>query len=354
MSTGRHPRPTPGTPGLDPSTLALHREAVVADMHTHALINMTYLRRDAGRRHPPPRGWNPLRNCVDLPRALEGGVDVLVFTAYVPFAFPLARSEDAATHRVMDVFDRFVALHRDRVGHARSTADIDRILAQGKLAAVLAIEGGHSLGGRLDQVARYRERGVAYITLTHFVDNGIAAASLQPFHLVDGLTPFGREVVREMNRQRVLVDCSHCTDRAFREVAALSQSPLIATHNGIRAIAGIPRNISDEQIRLVADSGGVVGVIAWPYYLRKHLRAPIEAMGESIEHVASVAGIDHVAIGSDLDGYIWTCRGLEDIAAYPRLTAELVRRGFSGEEVKKVLGGNFLRLLRQAWDRPSP
>lgn len=338
-------------PDVPPEIDAFHREAVVVDLHTHSLLNATYLGRDMGRRRPAPTGWNPLQNAVDLPRAVEGGVDVLVFTAYIPFAFPLALRADRAIGRVFDVFDRFVAANPDRVGHARGAAEARSIVHGGRVAAVLAVEGGHVLAGRLENVERFAARGVAYITLTHFFDNWVAASSVQPLHWKDGLRPRGRDVIREMNRCGIIVDASHCSDRAYRDVAGVCEGPFIATHNGIRAMAPGPRNISDEQIDLVARSGGVVGIITFPLFLKNRWRAGLDAVVDSVKYVADRAGIDHVAIGSDMDGFTNTVDGLDDMSHMPRLTRALLDRGLSREDARKVMGENTLRVLDAAWGR---
>ncbi|MBI5365955.1 MAG: membrane dipeptidase [Planctomycetes bacterium] len=340
----------PFEPPIAPEILAFHHEAVVGDLHTHPLLAMTYLGRDLARGSSPPALWNPLQNQVDLPRARAGGMDVLTFTTYVP-ANPLRPgTRDRATFRMMEVFDRFVAANPDRVAHCRSLPDIDRALAAGRLAAILAVEGGHALEGRLEHLAAFRARGVWYLTLTHFVGNGIAGASMdRPSRRGEGLTPFGRAVLKELDRLGILADVAHCSERAFAEVLEAAALPPICSHTGARALRAMERNLSDAQIRALARRGGLIGVMLTPPYLADGAswRDGSALFARVVEHMLEVAGEDHVAIGSDMDGMVLPLRDCRDVSRLPRLTEALLARGIPRDAVRKVLGGNLLRMLRQ-------
>jgi membrane dipeptidase len=338
---------------LGPEVWELHRSARVADVHTHGLINATYLRRDLARRHSPPVGYNPFRNHVDLPRAREGGVKVLTFTSYVP-ANPLRpKTRDLATLRCFDAFDRLMERAGEMARPARTYAEVEAAHAEGKIAALLAIEGGHAIEGRLERVEEMRRRGAYYMTLTHFVHNGIAASSQDLRPAPYGLTGFGREVVSEMERVGMLVDVAHCTDRAFEEIVAHARRPLVSTHTGCRRFCPLHRSASDEMIRAIARSGGFVGIIAFPPLLTKRLTATVADVVDSMEHVIGLVGADHVCIGSDMDGYTWTVRGLKDVSELPNLTAEMMRRGWPREDIRKVLGESFLRVFASLTERDS-
>jgi membrane dipeptidase len=335
---------------LDPEVAAVHAEAPVADVHTHGLLNATYLGRDLSLRHPAPARYNPLRNQVDLPRARDGGVKALVFTSYVP-ANPLRPgTRDRATLRCLDVYDRLLGRAADVVAPARNRAEVEAAHRAGKMAALCAVEGGHALEGKPERVAELRRRGVIYLTITHFVHNGIASSSQDPRPPPYGLTSLGREVVSEMERTGMIVDVAHCSDRAFEEVVACTRRPIVSTHTGLRRFAPLRRNLSDDMIRAIARSGGFVGVIAFPLFLRKRLRGTVADLVDALEHVIALTGPDHACIGSDMDGYIWTVRGLRDISELPNVTAEMVRRGWPRETIRKVLGENFLRVLGAVCD----
>ncbi|MBI3270595.1 MAG: membrane dipeptidase [Planctomycetes bacterium] len=338
---------------VSPAALAFHRDAVVGDLHSHALLNMTYLRRDLALRSSGPSFYNPLQNQIDLPRALAGGMDVLTFTTYVPANPFRPGTRDRATFRMMDVFDRFVAGNPGRVAHCRTPADLDRALASGRLAALLAVEGGHALEGRLDHLARFKARGVWYLTLTHFIDNGIAGASMQRSSREVGLTPFGRDVVRELERLGILVDVAHTSDRAFWETLELCRRPVLCSHTGARGMQPWPRNLSDEQIRALAARRGLIGIIATPGYLAAGAswRDGSGLYARAAEYFLERAGEDCVALGTDMDGYILPLADCRDVTALPRLTQAMLDRGIPPSALRKVLGQNLLRLFRET-DRP--
>lgn len=322
----------------------LHKDAFVFDLHSHALLNMTYLGRDISRRGKSPWVWNPLRNMIDLPKLVEGQVDGLVWTVYVPWN-PLV-PRDRATLRCMDVFDAFIARHPDRVAHVRSASQAREAASSGRIACFLGVEGGHSLAGRLSNVAAFARRGAVYLTIAHFFPNGVASsADFGRLFQDTGLSAFGREVVRECQRHGILVDLAHCSERSFREAVDLTEGPVIFSHTGARALQPIERNISDEQARIIARRGGVIGVIFFPAYHRRGLLGRLDDLLDNICHLARVAGPEHVCLGSDMDGWIWTPLDFPDASHLPRLTEGLVRRGFHDEEIRGILGENFLRTL---------
>jgi len=218
---------------------------------------------------------------------------------------------------------------------------------------VQAAEGGHHVEGSLEKLAELADRGLRYLTLTHFVHNGIAQPARLPhrpfFSLLrgaPGLTAFGRALVRRCEELGVLVDVTHCSDRSLADVLSASTRPLLATHTGFRKFAPLERNLSDEQAREIARSGGLIGVITWNDLLGGD---SIDRMADSIVHGASVAGAAHVGIGTDFDGWVFSAKGIRDATRYPALTARLARRGFSEAELRGILGGNYLRVLGETW-----
>jgi membrane dipeptidase len=337
---------------LDPA--ALHAGAPVADLHAHPALNAFYLRRDLGREHKGPRRWNPLRQQLDLPRARAGGLRVLTNCVYAPSVVPV--SPFRAAMGGFAAIERLCARHPALAQVARRKGDVGPILETGKLAVIHAAEGGHHLERSIEKLERLAERGLRYLTLTHFVHNGIAQPARLPrgagiFSLLrgaPGLTGFGRSVVRKCEELGVLVDVAHCSDRSFADVLGIATRPLVATHTGFRRFAPFERNLSDEQAREIARSGGVIGVITWNDLLGGD---SIEAMADAIVHGATVAGPRHIGIGTDFDGWVFSVEGIRDATRYPALTERLARRGFSETELRGILGGNYLRVLGETYAR---
>ncbi len=320
-------------------------------MHCHPGLSAIYLRRDLSREHRPPTFWNPFRQQLDLPRAHRHGLRVMTATVYATPALPGPRPRAMALNMI-DAIDAAVARTENSVV-ARERGSVAPIFAAGKLAVLHAVEGGHHLGGSLEAIDELAARGVRYLTLTHFVHNGLAQpARLGLYALLrgqPGLTAFGREVVKRCEAHGVLIDLTHCSDRSFADVATVATKPLLATHVGCRRFFATERNLSDEQLRLIAQSGGVVGIISWSWLLkRRGLRATREDFLDTLVHAASVAGTNHVGIGTDFDGMVWSAAGVRDASCYPSLTTGLRARGFTDNEVRAIMGGNYLRVLREA------
>lgn len=326
---------------------ALHAESPVVDLHADTFIAVRYFGADLRRRARPPFGWNPLRTHCDLPRFREGGMRGQGFGVVVP---PFVRAGDRFAHakRTLRIMARSFARSADALTLARGPDDVLAARAQGKLAGFFGVEGGHALDGRPERVAWLREQGVAYLGLCHFATNEIVVSSGKRRPPYRGLGPLGPAVIDACNRAGVLVDLAHCHEVSFFSALERSRAPVVVTHGAARALADHHRNLTDEQLRAVAASGGVVGVIFYPWYLSLKLRDDVERVVDHMEHIAEVAGPAHVALGSDFDGFVWTVQGLPDVAAMPRLTEALVARGWSDEQVRGALGENFLRTWRAA------
>ena len=326
---------------------SVHAAAPVADLHAHPALNAYYLRRDLGREHAGPHRWNPLRQQIDLPRARAGGLRVLTNCVYAPSVLPV--SPFRAALGGMTALEGLCARHPALAQVARKKGDVRAIVQSGKMAVIHAAEGGHHVERSMEKLERLADRGLRYLTLTHFVHNGVAQPAKLPrlpfFSLLrgaPGLTALGRNLVRRCEELGVLVDVTHCSDRSFADVLSIATRPLLVTHTGFRRFAGFERNLSDEQAREIARSGGVIGVITWNDLLGGD---SIEAMADSVVHAATVAGARHVGIGTDFDGWVFSVAGLRDATRYPALTELLVQRGFSEEELRGILGGNYLRVL---------
>ena len=322
---------------------------------------------------------------TDIPRLRAGGLGAQFWSVYVPTDL----SGPAAVRAVLgqiDLVHRLVAHYPDTFELALTAADIERIHRHGKIASLIGMEGGHSIDNSLAVLRATYALGARYMTLTHTANTDWAdAAGDQPVH--HGLTPFGEQVVREMNRLGMLVDLSHVTDETMRAALRITRAPVIFSHSSAWALCHNPRNVPDDVLEMVRTNGGVVMVCFLPGYLdepnnahfvlnmaeRARLRklfpndperveqeiepwrrnhpsppASLAQVADHIDHVRQVAGIDHVGIGSDFEGFHGAPTGLEDVSCYPALLAELLRRGYTKEDLKKVAGLNLLRVMRRA------
>ena len=322
---------------------------------------------------------------TDIPRLRLGGVGAQFWAVYVP-PIPSGPPAVQAVLEQIDVVHQMVAHYPDTFELALTAADIERIHRRGRIASLIGMEGGHSINNSLAVLRMAYELGARYMTLTHTknTDWADAAGDKPKYH---GLTPFGEEVVREMNRLGMMVDLSHVTDETMRAALKVSRAPVIFSHSSTWALCHSPRNVPDDVLELTARKGGVVMVCFLPGYLtergriamaasdaekarlrklypnaparfnkamaawhRKHPslhEASLGDVADHIDHVRKVAGIDHVGIGSDFDGFDGAPDGLEDVSCYPALLAELMRRGYTREEIKKLAGLNLLRVFRE-------
>ena len=326
----------------------------------------------------------PTEGDTDLARLAAGGVGGQFWSVYIP-------GEDAAAGyaRVqleqLDITRRMIARYPEALGLALSANDIERETRVGRVASLLGMEGGHAIENSLGALRAYYDLGVRYMTLTHNVTLDWAdSAATAPRH--QGLTRFGEEVVREMNRLGMLVDLSHASPDTMEDALRVSEAPVIFSHSSARALCNVPRNVPDAVLRALPRNGGVVMVTfvaafisqpaadallpAWKDYqrraeaetdparkqaIRKEIFSKVQVppvtiaqVADHIEHVRRVAGVDYVGIGGDYDGNSQWPLGLEDVSTYPKLFAELIRRGWSDADLKKLARGNVLRALREA------
>ena len=352
--------------------------AVVIDAHNDTVQNLGAEDADFGRRSTD--------GGIDLPRLREGGVTVPFFAANVPVYY----SDTEAVRRTLDFRDamqRVFDKYPNQIELATSARQIEKIVASKKIAAVLTIEGGHQIADDLSVLRTYRRLGYLSMTLTHFKSNHWADASTAP-PVHNGLTDFGRQVVREMNKTGMIVDLSHVSDKTFYDALAVSTKPVIASHSSCRALVDMPRNMDDDMLRALAKNGGVVGVNFYSGFInsqdaeeaRKYIAqtnavdtqltgASLDAYASArrattheihptvghatvadvvacINHIVKVAGIDTVGIGADYDGIQIVPAGLEDISKMPTLKQALKVQGYSEVDIGKIMGGNFLRVIR--------
>jgi membrane dipeptidase len=319
---------------------------ITVDMHAHPLLDTYYI--PAGLDKGWPRPPSPFGSRLSLDALRKGRVNVVVSSVY-PFWSPARKSAHLQRgHDIIKLIEAYLAEQGDLVSLVRTAAGIESALAQDKIAFIHAVEGGHVLEGRLENLERLYNWGVRSLTLTHFVNNDIAASSFDPRRRLpghNGLTPFGREVVAEMNALGMIIDLAHSSERAFWQVMELTKDPVIVSHTGVRRYSSWEVCLADEQIKAVAENGGVIGIIFSSHSLRRFgLGADVGAIVDHVLHVCRLAGADHVGLGSDFNG-TFLVKGIKDAGDFPAIRARLEERGLSQEEVSKIMGGNFLRLF---------
>ena len=380
-------------PTVTPRALRVYRDAFVIDMHNDLASRILDDGYDPDVRHAP--GFGPREGHTDLPRLVESGITAQFMSAWVSSSY--ASSPGASFERAREqvaTIRAWVDRHPERLRFATTAADVRRARQDGRIAILIGVEGGHAIESSLDRLRDLHALGVRYLTLTW--NNGLpwAGAALgEAGTRTGGLTDFGRDVVREMNRLGMLVDISHVSDSTFYDAVAVSTAPVIASHSSARALAGSPRNLTDDQLRAVARTGGVVNVNFFSRFLDDEYRSraesveariraaraslqgdpagaaataripalrdsllaaipptPFGVLVDHIDHVARVAGIDHVGLGSDFDGVSALPHGMEDVTRLPRIAQALLDRGWSEGDVQKALGGNMLRVMTRVLD----
>jgi len=322
---------------------------------------------------------------TDLPRLRAGGIGGQFWSVYTPSGWAPERAVAGALERI-DELRTLVRRYPERLELARSADDVERIARGGRVASLIGVEGGHMIAGSLGILRVLAELGTRYLTLTHNDDTPWADSGTGKREH-GGLTPFGRDVVRELNRLGVLVDLSHTAEDTMRQAIAASVAPVIFSHSSARALCEVDRNVPDALLRLLAKNGGVVMVTFVPWFLtpagaaanaegwaevrrirerhpedekarsdafasyfREHPapRTTSSDVADHVDHIRKIAGIDHIGIGSDFDGSASMPADLGDVSTYPVLFAELARRGYSEDDLAKIAGRNVLRVMREA------
>lgn len=317
-------------------TCDVHRRVLTLD--THCDTPMFFPQNvDFGSRDP--------KLLVDLHKMTEGHQDATIMVAYLPQAMPLAEKPKTYTDQIFDKIEAIVAKHSQYIGIARTPDDLWMNKHQGKKSIMLGIENGHALEGSLDNLRHFAQRGIVYMTLCHNGDNDICD-SARGEHTHNGVSAFGREVIKEMNRLGIMVDLSHAGEKSFYDALELSSTPIVCSHSSCRALCDHPRNLTDDQMRALAQKGGVMQVTLYHGFLVKDSEATLEDAMRHLEHAIEVMGIDHVGLGTDFDGD-GGVRGIASSAELLNYTRELLKRKFSEADIQKLWGGNFLRVMRE-------
>lgn len=330
----------------------------------------------------------PDRN-FDYERGRKGGLDVPFMSIYTPADMEEQGGAFELANQLIDNVEALVGRAPEKFALAHSTAQVGKARTQGQMALALGMENGTPIQGDLARLRHFYDRGIRYVTLAHSLSNHISDSSYDENRPWGGLSPFGREVVAEMNRLGIMIDVSHLSDDAFYQIMELSGAPVVATHSSARHFTpGFERNMSDEMIRILAENGGVIMINFGSSFLTNEARKWYEAMGEArdewmeetgnereapeteawqdayrkanplpfatleqladhFDHVIGLVGVGHVGIGSDYDGVGDSLPlGMKDVSAYPNLVEEFLRRGYAREDIEAILGGNLMRVWR--------
>jgi membrane dipeptidase len=368
-------------PSLREQALTLARQTIIVDGHVDIPYRLTELDEDISQRTE--------RGDFDYVRAVEGGLDAPFMSIYIPSSYQETGGAMEKADSLIDMVYGFEEKWPDKFAVALSPDDIERNFEAGLISLPMGMENGAPIGDDLSRLEYFHDRGIRYITLTHATDNLISDSSYDTTSTWNGLSPFGREVVAEMNRLGIMVDISHVSDSAFYQVLEVTRAPIIASHSSCRYFTpGWERNMSDDMIRRLGQNGGVIMISFGSSFLddsyrqrressqvhiREYLReqgldpshpdaeryitdymaehvgyADLSHVVAHIEHAVSIAGIDHVGLGSDFDGVGDTLpTGLKDASEMPNLVYALLEKGYSEEDIRKILSGNILRVWRE-------
>jgi membrane dipeptidase len=367
----------------------LHREAIVIDTHIDTTEHLAPGWKFE-ERHKAPPSHEQDASAVDLPRMREGGLDAAFFSVYVPGTITGPRAVSLALAE-FDKLKILVASHAQDLTLCTTAAEIREAHRENRVAVLIGVEGGQMINNDLEVLRSYARLGARYLTLTHMVNVGWADSSSEK-PTANGLTDFGRSVVRELNRLGMMVDVSHVSDKTFWDALDVSQAPIIASHSACRALCGHARNLTDDMIKALAAKGGVVQVNFMDGYIdqamfeaqeklkpemekvqadlerkypgpenadkrsqaasaaydkmRPALIVSWERILDHIDHIVKLVGPDHVGLGSDFDGATMP-QGMEDCSQLPKITEGLIKRGYKDAAIKKILGGNTLRVMEE-------
>lgn len=363
---------------------SLSKEFIIVDTHVDLPYRLNEHWEDVSKRTP---GGD-----FDYPRAKEGGLDAPFMSIYIPAGYQQTGGAKALADSLIDMVEQLAAEHPDKFALAGSPAEIKEIFKKGIISFPMGMENGAPVEGELANIPYFYDRGIRYITLTHAKDNHISDSSYDTLDTHNGLSDFGYETVKEMNKTGMMVDVSHLSDSAFYDVMEATEAPVIASHSSCRYFTpGWERNMSDDMIERLADNGGVIminfgssfleqksldsgeklreEIAVWlednnleasgagaREYTRRYFEenydfSTVQKVADHIDHVVELVGIDYVGLGSDFDGVGNSLpKGLKDVSYYPNLIARLLKRGYSEEDIQKICSGNLFRVWNKVND----
>lgn len=320
---------------------ALHKEMFTIDTHNDTAVYLNH----------PDMESNLEKGQVTFEKMKQGGLDACFFAIYIGQGPKEGRSMEESTKyakRELELFTKYVKDRPDEAEIAYCADDYWRIKKEGKSIVTLAIENGHAVGEDLSNVEMFYNMGVRAMTLSHNYNNAICDSSKDSVAKWGGLSPFGYQVVAEMNKLGMIVDVSHTSTETLYDCVAASKAPIVATHSCVRAIKDIARNLTDDEIRAIASTGGLIQVTTgrWALSFKPKAEVSVSTMCDHIEYVKNLVGVEHVGVGTDFDGG-GGMNGLEDATKMKNITIELMRRGWSNEDLKLFWGENLIRVMRQ-------
>lgn len=365
--------------------MAIHQKAILVDTHNDILSSIIITRQDVGKRQTTGN--------FDLERAKEGGLDAQVFSIWCGEDYGKGSAYKFA-NREIDSLYALIARYPNKITLVRNAAELENAVKQQKLAAMIGVEGGHMIEDRIDYIDSLAKRGMCYLTLTWNNSTSWASSARDETYRRSslanvGLSELGRQIVHHLNDLGVMIDLSHPGVKTFYDVLAITNKPVIASHSCSYTLNPVPRNLNDDQLKALGKNGGVVfinfysGFVDSSYnkkvavFLRKHkaeldsltkvyhdgdlanirlnalyksesdkIRPPLSMLIHEIDYIAKLIGVDHVGIGSDFDGAESYPIGMNDVTDYPKITAELLKIGYTQQDINKILGGNFIRVYR--------
>ncbi len=332
--------------GISLEAQKLHRQSVVIDLHADTLFLVFKLGYNIRKKHRNPLPLSPFVFHVDIPRMREGGVSSIGFTVPAP-PFNVVRTEGKVL-RAVEKVSHWAETMRHWLVMVRSASEIIEAHRGGVPSFFLTLEGAHGLTGRIEELRRCREAGLVSITLAHLTRCEAAYPSTFGRWKGRKLPKLGFSLIEKMNEVGIIVDLAHMAERAFIDAVSVCKKPPIVSHTGVRGMRAIWRNVSDYEIKCVAEKNGVIGVIFYPGFLTRSPVASLDCIISHIRYLLRLVGDDFIALGSDFDGWVpsmpWNLR---DIRYLPRLTERLLREGIPIDSIRKILGGNALRVIQE-------
>ena len=327
----------------------IHKDAIVIDAHNDVLSNQMDSGVDLGQLQATGQ--------FDLVRARQGGLDAQIFSIWCGEDYGKGRAF-ALANRQIDSLYSLIARYPNQIALVRTTSGIKKAVAEGKLAALIGVEGGHMIEERLDYIDSLAIRGMCYLTLTWNNSTPWATSAYDETFKSDslahkGLNAQGIKVVKRLNELGVMIDVSHVGEQTFYDVLAATKKPVIASHSSAYALNPHQRNLKDKQLLALAKNNGVAfvnfysGFLDATYNQNSPVSPPLKSLIEHIDHMVNLMGVDHVGLGADFEGAESYPRGMDDVKDYPKVTEELIKLGYSNQNIRKILGGNLMRVLKE-------
>jgi membrane dipeptidase len=315
----------------------VHNNAFVIDLHNDVLETTEGETYNWGERHTVHH--------TDIPRLIDGGLDAQIFAIWISQG-----TDTNYFNRGMNFYSTFstqVALNSDKIGQAKNETEITSLNAAGKIAGIIGVEGGHTIQNSIDKLKSFYNIGARYLTITWNNSTDWAVSNSDSRSKTVGLSDFGKQVIRTMDTLGMLVDVAHTGIKTISDILTVTKNPIIDSHCGVYNLRAHTRNLTDDQIKAIAAGGGVMGVVFYPSFIVTSGKCTIDDVVKHIDYIKNLVGVDYIAIGSDFDGIETVPVGLEDVSKFPNLTQALLKKGYSVQDVRKILGENFMRVFRK-------